>query len=177
MANPRLFLDSPVGRFQEAAMAKRFSLMVLWRVMPLAPGERMERASPATARWHRGEKPVVYAARSPELALVEALVHLKADFEPHALVRLELRDVRVAQVPLSALPAGWKSKKSITRDIGDAWLSRGRTELLAVPSAPCPEAMNLLVACHRLEPRQLRVRRIRGFRFDSRLIDGAGGKK
>lgn len=128
----------------------------------------MDRSADKTARWHHGTAPIVYASSTPELAVLEALAHLEAPLVPHALLRLTLRGVSLRQV--RALPHDWKSRKPLTRGIGDAWLSRGRGHVLAVPSALCAEAVNLLIASARLAAGQMQCRRVRAFRFDHRLL-------
>lgn len=150
----------------------RFARLIAWRVTPLAPGQRMDRCADKTARWHRGRAPVVYASSTPELAALEALAHLEAPLVPHALLRLTLRNARVRQV--RALPADWKARKPLTRDLGDDWLVRGRGQVLAVPSALCAEAVNVLVASERLAAGQMLCRRLGPFRFDLRLLRGLG---
>ena len=115
---------------------------------------------------------MVYASSTPELAVLEALAHLDAPLAPHALLRLMLREVRLRQV--RALPPDWKACKPLTRDIGDDWLARGREQVMAVPSALCAEAVNLLVASERLDAGQMQCRRMRAFRFDHRLLQGLG---
>ena len=132
----------------------------------------MDRCADKTARWHRGRAPLVYASSTPELALLEALVHLETPLVPHALLRLTLRNAYVRQ--LRALPPDWKARKPLTRDIGDDWLARGHGQVLAVPSALCAEAVNLLVASERLAAGQMQCRRMRAFRFDARLLRGPG---
>jgi RES domain-containing protein len=148
----------------------RVATVIAWRVTPLPPGQRMDRRADRTARWHRGAAPVVYASSTPELAVLEALAHLEAPMLPHALLRLVLRDVHVRQV--RGLPRDWKTRKPLTRDIGDTWLAHGRAQVLSVPSALCAEARNLLVASGRLAAAQMRCQRVRGFRFDPRLLQG-----
>ena len=150
----------------------RVERLTAWRVTPLAPGQRMDRCADQTARWHRGRAPMIYASSTPELAVLEALVHFQVPLLPHALLRLTLHDVHVREV--RALPAGWKSRKALTRDLGDDWLARGHGQVLAVPSALCAEAVNLLIASERLVTDQMHCRRMRAFRFDSRLLEGKG---
>lgn len=149
---------------------RRVATLVAWRVTPLAPGQRMDRSADKTARWHRGSAPIVYASSTPELAALEALAHLEAPLNPHALVRLTLRYVQLREV--RALPPDWKRRKPLTRDLGDDWLARGREHVMAVPSALCAEAVNLLIASERLAAGQMQCRRLRAFRFDHRLLEG-----
>src|SRR5688572_13496214 len=150
----------------------RVATLIAWRVTPLPPGQRMDRYADKTARWHRGRAPMVYASSTPELAVLEALAHLNAPLVRHALLRLTLRDVRLRHV--RALPPDWRARKPLTRDIGDDWLARGREQVMAVPSALCAEAVNLLVASARLGAGQMHCRRMRAFRFDHRLLQGLG---
>lgn len=144
--------------------------LIAWRVTPLAVGARMPRRTPDSGRWHRGDKPVIYASLDPALAALEALAHLTAPLQPHALLKLHLRGVKIDGPP--RLPKRWKHAKHLTRRIGEDWLRDGVGELLRVPSALCVEATNVLIAAERLQPGMLRVQRVGPFRFDHRLIAG-----
>lgn len=146
----------------------------LWRVAPLGDHGVVDRVAEATGRWHRGREPIIYASTTPELAVLEALAHLEYPLQPHWLIRLDLQQP-VSAARVRGLPGDWKRRKAATREIGHRWLERG-TVVLWVPSALAHEGVNALVASERLRPRQLVGRKRRPFRFDHRLLDGAGGR-
>jgi RES domain-containing protein len=129
----------------------------------------MHRRSPESGRWHRGDKPILYASLDPALAVLEALAHLKQPLKAHVLLRLRLRGVSIKTL---RLPDGWRSTKRLTRDAGEAWLADRLSQVLQVPSALCTESLNVLIATDLLDAGQLSVTRLRAFRFDARLLAG-----
>jgi RES domain-containing protein len=145
--------------------------VALWRVVP-AQDDPVDPWTRRSGRWHHGCKPVIYAATSPELAMLEALAHLDAPRRIHALARLVLRDGWTVRA--RGLPSGWPCHQSVTRDAGDAWLAQGRADVLLVPSALCTAAMNALVATARLGPGRLQAHIVHRFRFDPRLVRDRG---
>lgn len=153
-------------------MAEASRSLLLWRIAPLPDRTTIERCTDATGRWHRGSKPVIYASTTPELAVLEALAHLERPIRQHWILRLVLRNP-VSSSRVRGLPRDWVSRQAATRGIGEQWLAKGRREVLLVPSALCADASNALIACDRLEPRQLSCRALRPFHFDKRLVDGA----
>ncbi|GAB3221549.1 RES family NAD+ phosphorylase [Spirosoma arcticum] len=60
-------------------------------------------------RWNPPGTPLIYTSTTPELALLETLVHLDGtpirDLPPFVRISLELPDV-IEEIPLSALPTG-----------------------------------------------------------------------
>lgn len=144
--------------------------LILWRVAPLGDHGVVDRHAEASGRWHRGRKPIIYASTTPELAVLEALAHLDAPVKPHWLIRVRLSSPSI--VPVAALPPHWPRARPVTRRIGEAWLGRGRAQVMLVPSVLSMESSNALIASARLRPRQLRCDKIRRFRFDPRLLDG-----
>jgi RES domain-containing protein len=115
-------------------------------------------------RWNTLGQPLVYAASSAALALLEVRVHL--DLPPellpddYLLLTIDLQDLAletVADIPPD--PAAF----------GDAWLRERRTPILQVPSAIVPESTNFLLnPAHPAATQALIIRR-RRFEFDRRL--------
>lgn len=127
----------------------------------------------ASARWHTRGRPIVYTASSRALAILERLVHTDPEDIPSNLVLLtvevpgELSMEQVGSVPIEThgelLPA-WCAAA------GDAWLARGETVLLRVPSALVPEEPNFLMNPLHPDSSHLRVSETRSFAFDPRLL-------
>lgn len=105
-------------------------------------------------RWHRAGIPVVYAAESPAVALLEVLVHV----ERPSLVRMDLVVVPCTfdeslMEPVAAyaggagLPDDWRTFPwpMSTQAIGMRWFEAGRSVVLEVPSAVIPSAKNYLL--------------------------------
>lgn len=105
-------------------------------------------------RWHRAGIPVVYAAESPAVALLEVLVHV----ERPRLITMELVVVRcdfdetlletVADyIGPEGLPENWRGFPwpRSTQEIGQRWFEARRSVVLEVPSAVMPSAKNYLL--------------------------------
>jgi RES domain-containing protein len=115
-------------------------------------------------RWNSPGRPVIYAASSAALAVLEVRVHLDLPLElapdDYVLVTIDLQDLTTEMVSnVPADPAAW----------GNAWLRERRTPVLRVPSAIIPESTNLLLnPGHPAAPKAKIIRR-RRFEFDLRL--------
>lgn len=100
----------------------------------------------APGRWHTPPRRVVYAAASPELAILEKLVWVRR------LERLRGFQLVPATLPERCLgtlerpPDGWNAAphRSISREAGNAWLDRRSSLALIVPSAISP-GRNVLI--------------------------------
>lgn len=72
---------------------------------------RGEGARRVGGRWNRPGTPLVYAATTPELALLETLVHLgttsAAEQPPLVLITIEVPDELLQTLPVAELPEGW----------------------------------------------------------------------
>jgi RES domain-containing protein len=105
----------------------------------------------AGGRWHTRGRPVVYAATSAALAVLEVRVRLDLPLEllpgDCVLTRIEapddlaLRRVRAAQL---AVVHG-RERERRCRAIGDAWLRERQGALLLVPSGLVPVEGNALI--------------------------------
>src|ERR1700712_4958215 len=115
-------------------------------------------------RWNSPGRPLVYAASTAALTVLEIRVHL--DLPPellpedYTLLAIDLGDLRVERV--ETLPAD-------PRAFGDAWLAALRTPVLSVPSAIVPESANLLLNPRHPEAAAGRITGRRRFTFDRRL--------
>jgi RES domain-containing protein len=128
----------------------------------------------ASARWHTKGRLVVYCATSPAAALLEVLVHHElrlADLpSAYKLIRIHCpNSLPQSRILASRLPRDWRNRLEITRAIGDEWLSRGHTPLLAVPSVVVPETLNLLINPAHPRSRKIRIAGMQQFQFDPRL--------
>jgi RES domain-containing protein len=110
-------------------------------------------------RWNRPGRPMVYAASSAALAVLEIRVHL--DLPPellpddYVLLTIDLGDLATEEVVgLPADPA----------DFGDGWLRERRSAALRVPSLIVPESPNLLL--NPTHPNAVRASIVAQRRFD-----------
>jgi RES domain-containing protein len=115
-------------------------------------------------RWNSPGRPMVYAAESAALAVLEVRVHLDLDWrvlpDDYVLMTIETGDL-VAET-LAETPGD-------PRAAGDAWLASGRSALLRAPSVIVPESFNVLVNPAHRDAARLAVASIRPFAFDARL--------
>jgi RES domain-containing protein len=115
-------------------------------------------------RWNSSGRPLVYAASTAALAVLEVRVHL--DLSPellpddYVLVTIDLGKLGVEEV--ARMPA-------VPQAFGDAWLREQRTPVLLVPSAIVPESPNLLLNPAHPAAARARIVGKRRFEFDRRL--------
>ncbi|HEX2077453.1 MAG TPA: RES family NAD+ phosphorylase [Longimicrobium sp.] len=126
-------------------------------------------------RWNSPGNSVVYTASHLSLALVEVLVHTDPDLIPEDLTvfQLDVPDsARIQVIRVDDLPAAWARIPNpvACREVGDAWLSRGESLVLAVPSAVVPEEFNYLINPAHPAASGVRVVAQRPFAFDPRLL-------
>ncbi len=115
-------------------------------------------------RWNSPGRPMVYAAESAALAVLEVRVHLDLDWrvlpDDYVLMAIDTGDLvaeTLAETPVDP------------RAAGDAWLASGRSALLRAPSFIVPESANVLVNPAHHDATRLAVASIRPFAFDARL--------
>ncbi len=95
-------------------------------------------------RWNFPGVPVIYAAGSLALAMLERLVQ-RRDLAGTLLVAAEAPDDLAVEY-LTDPPPGWRELGSPeAAALGTAWLRSARTALLGVPSAVVPRENNFLV--------------------------------
>jgi len=108
----------------------------------------------APGRWQDQPAPLIYAASSRPLALLEIMVHLGAtDLSTlddrlwiEIVVPDGLRWEMVTTTMMDSLDPKWSTPGAPScRRLGGDWLRSNDTALLSVPSAVVPEEMNWLV--------------------------------
>ena len=145
--------------------------MKLWRVSPARTLEDARRSVRA-GRWSWASREVLYTSSTPELAALEALAHRADNDATHCLCVVYLPD-SVRHRKVRTLPEDWRVRQSLTRSIGNAWFDRMASPTLLVPSALCHEGSNVPVNPFHPRARGLRMRVLRRFDFDRRLLRGA----
>jgi RES domain-containing protein len=130
----------------------------------------------ASARWHSAGRPIVYTPQSLSLAALEILVRLKQtnDIEPFYVYTMEIPD-HLILTPKS-LPARWRSRITVSRAFGDAWLKTNNLPALRVPTVITPGEWNVLV--NPLHPRFSLKWVVTGpdaYTFDARLCRSRKG--
>lgn len=118
-------------------------------------------------RWNTAGRPLVYAASTAALAVLEVRVHL--DLPPELLPE----DYVLLTIELGGLPVETMSAVPVDpRGFGDRWLSEQRTAVLEVPSAIVPESTNLLLNPVHPLAAGASISAKREFTFDRRLWMG-----
>lgn len=107
-----------------------------------------EGARHAGGRWNSQGVLMVYASASRALAALEVLVHLNPPL-PHLefyIAEIQFPAAAVERLAIKDLPEHWREVPpgAWTRAIGDAWVRRQQSPVLAVPSALMPEECNYL---------------------------------
>ncbi|MFG0228911.1 RES family NAD+ phosphorylase [Achromobacter sp. 413638] len=109
-------------------------MIALWR---LSNSQDLRPRGRPPGRWHGPGAPVVVLDASPAAAVFARLAQAEVA-HPRALPRhyflLEVVAPESA-VQDSDAPANWLTDLQATRALGNAWLARGETALLRVPSA------------------------------------------
>ena len=122
-------------------------------------------------RWNTSGRPVVYFAEHPALAALEVRVHLDLPFD---LLPTDFVLMR-ATIP-DELITGIEVMSDDTVTIGDAWLARGLSAALRVPSMLVPSAWNILVNPRHPDALRIAIATIEPFRFDPRLWTPLSGE-
>jgi RES domain-containing protein len=128
-------------------------------------------------RWHtaRQGKRIVYLSEHPAVAVLESLVNLKGkpDFFPptYQLLKIGIDEgIPIAALPPEALSDNWRENLKDTRSLGDAWLAKKESALLAVPSGPSPESTNYVLNPLHPDANGVTVEWAKRLRYDKRLF-------
>jgi RES domain-containing protein len=149
--------------------------VIVWRISNYLDLEGLG-GMRASARWHHSGAPIVYTASSPASALLEVLVHLELNTpeclpDSYQLLRIEVPDsLAIAEVDEGSLPPDWCNQAEVTRTLGDEWLRKSETALLAVPSAIVPHTKHYLINPAHPDSREIQIRSWGSFPFDFRLF-------
>jgi len=131
-----------------------------------------EGARIAGGRWNRQGDAVVYASASLALAAIETFIHIGEDglHIPFVSFRIEIPDTVQVQ-HCRRPPAGWRVEppQEPSMRYGSAWLRRGSTAVLEVPSAIVPSESNYLLSPLHPDFGKIRIGRARPFVFDPRM--------
>jgi RES domain-containing protein len=100
-------------------------------------------------RWNSRGVSVVYLAQSQSLAALEMLVHLDSGelLNYYAAIPVDFDERLVSDVDFSSFPKNWKAYPAPKRlqTIGDAWVYRGKSVVLRIPSVIVPSESNFLL--------------------------------
>lgn len=126
-------------------------MTVVWRLLTsrfAATAFSGEGARLYGGRWNSKGVPVVYTAGSQSLAVLEMLVQDDPLRARYIVIPATLpKALKVERLTDEQLPAGWRdiAVRDLTQALGDEWLKRGSSAVLAVPSAVIPAETNYLI--------------------------------
>ena len=118
--------------------------------------------------------PVVYLGSSLALAAFELLVHI--DYEralaKYIAIPVDFDEDLAMRVDLSRLPANWRSPEGVeyTQALGDAWVKRGASAILEVPSRVIPLESNYVLNPDHPNAQRITIGKRHDFRFDPRIL-------
>ena len=126
-------------------------------------------------RWNSVGRSVVYSSGTLSLAALEYLIHVDAKNAPADLVALTIeipKALPIDHVPHDTLPQGWQEIVDVPacRTVGDEWLARRSSAVLAVPSAAVMSERIYLMNPVHPDAVSIRVIEQRAFSFDPRLM-------
>lgn len=124
-------------------------------------------------RWNSPGRPMVYAAASPSLAVLEVLVHLDlpAELIPDDMVLLTIKVPDDAAFELIAdIRQSAETQTDACRQAGDAFLEAGSALGLKVRSMVVPQETNLLLNVRHADMARVTVVASEPFAFDPRLL-------
>lgn len=124
-------------------------------------------------RWNSKGVPVIYAAGSQALAVLELLVHLESSdlLKHYGLIPVTFDEALVEALDPRSLPANGRRRPTpaAVRALGDAWVASGRSAVLRVPSAVVPGEHNYLINPLHDDFARLTIGTPQPYRFDRRL--------
>jgi len=151
-------------------------LITAWRIVRLkhaATAFSGEGAMRASGRWHSRGTPLVYAAESKALAVLELMVHLEADelLKHYRLTSVTFDESLSRVLQRSDLPPDWKRRRvpKTTKQIGDLWVASKQSVVLKVPSVIIEGEHNYLISPNHPDFGKLSIGEPQPFRFDRRL--------
>ena len=149
--------------------------MLVWRILARqyrkfdGAGARI-----AGGRWNSPGYSIVYTSATVSLAAFEFFVHLRRNRTVRDLVLISAEipnDIRIERVNLEDLPPGWRKSppsEGLQR-IGNAWIVRNVSAVLAVPSAGIPQENNYLLNPAHPDFKRIQISRPAAFSFDPRI--------
>ena len=123
-------------------------------------------------RWNKKGSPVLYTGESPEIALLETIVHSPPLLVPdYDILVIEIPEDSITKLSINQLPKNWKDypAPTILSEIAEKWINEGKTMALQVPSCIIPSAYNYIINCRHVAYSQVKIISRARFHFDTRL--------
>jgi RES domain-containing protein len=124
-------------------------------------------------RWNRKGIPLIYTAGSQSLAMLEMLVQDEPLRARYVMIPARIpKAVKIEHIDADKLPADWRNiaARRELQAIGDDWVKRQATTVLAVPSAVIPAETNYLLNPLHADFKKIEIGKPEPFITDLRLI-------
>jgi Uncharacterized conserved protein len=127
-------------------------------------------------RWNLPGTAVVYTSATLSLAVLETLVHTDSDLLPANLIVLSADipdELKIEVINEDGLPPNWRDYPApdAIQTLGTAWVNRGQTAVLSVPSVVIREERNYLLNPVNADFANIRWSEPRPFQWDPRLLE------
>ena len=125
-------------------------------------------------RWNRKGVPLVYAAATQSLAMLEMLVQDEPLRARYVMIEARIpKGVQIDWIKVVDLPTDWRNiaAREKLQAIGTEWARKRSAAVLAVPSAVIPAELNYLLNPLHPDFRRIRVGKPERFETDLRLIN------
>ncbi|MEX2528588.1 MAG: RES family NAD+ phosphorylase [Gemmatimonadota bacterium] len=148
-----------------------------WRIVKERHAESAfdgEGARKFGGRWNSPGTAVVYASESRALCLLEVLSGLRSikPLQAYVVIPVAFDDALIRGVEREQLPPQWTHSPPhpSTQQMGDAWVDRGESVVLRVPSVIIPDEFNFLLNPAHPDFAQLQVGSPQALSIDARLV-------
>ena len=125
-------------------------------------------------RWNSVGVRIVYVSEHQSTAALEIFVHTTpfSLSETYKAFRLEWPDSLTEVFSISRLRRNWRNPMPVleTMEVGDRWVERRSSAVLAVPSAITPDDRNFLLNPAHPDFRRIRIAPPIDYEFDPRLL-------
>ena len=123
-------------------------------------------------RWNKKGSPVLYTGETKEIALLETIVNTPPMLIPKlSILTIEIPDFSITEIEINDLPSNWYNypAPTILSEISENWILKGNSVALSVPSCIIHSAKNYILNCNHKDYKNVKVKEIKNFPFDTRL--------
>lgn len=125
-------------------------------------------------RWNSSGTAVVYTAGSTSLAILEMLVHLRAQdlMRRYVIFAVSFDQTLMTTVNPATLPKAWRRSPppATVQQVGDTWVAGASSAVLRLPSAVVPSEWNYLLNPAHRDFAKFTIGPKQQIKFDPRLI-------
>lgn len=123
-------------------------------------------------RWNKRGTLLLYTGESKEIALLETIVNVPANFAPKLdLLTIQIPDNSILEIFIKELPVNWSQypAPSILSEMTEKWVFSNNSIALKVPSSIIHSAHNYLLNCSHPQYDKVKLLDRTHFFFDTRL--------